>query len=307
MYGCPRLLLTVLLAISSVTPVFAEAPYRIGVLRGPTAVAFAPMIHGSMRRVDGRAVEVVAYPDPPALIAAFIGREVDSATLPSNAAAQLSGRGVGVEVAAAFIWGVLYLVGPAGTQLADLRGPVHSIGRGASPDIILRYILEQEGVTDRIRVEYGYAQVELSQLMIAGRVNAGVLPEPFVTRVLRENPELSIVADLQERFEAHADSGVPQTVLVVRPGDPMAAGIAELLRDSVTDVLADEERTGRLVAELGIGLDEQTARSSLPRLNLRVESARESRPALERFYEILHDFEPASVGGQLPPPAFYGE
>ncbi len=299
--------LILLLLAASIMPVFADSAYRVGVLRGPTAVAFAPLFDSSIELADGRPVEIAAYPDPPSLIAAYIGGEVDSATLPSNAAAQLSGRGVEVEVAATFVWGVLYLVGPAGTGLGELRGPVHSIGRGASPDILLRYILDSEGATERIRVEYGYAQVELAQLLIAGRVDAGVLPEPFVTRVLRENHDLGIVADLQERFQAHADSGVPQTVLVVRPGDPVASEITDLLRDSVADVLADPDRTAELVAGLGLGLDEATARSSLPRLNLRVETAHESRPALERYFGILYEFEPASVGGQLPPVGFYGE
>ncbi len=300
------LILILLLAVSMV-PLSADSPYRLGVLRGPTAVAFAPVFNSSTELADGRPVEIAAYPDPPSLIAAYIGGEVDSASLPSNAAAQLSGRGVGVEVAATFIWGVLYLVGPAHTSLGELRGPVHSIGRGASPDILLRYILDQEGLASVIRVEYGYAQVELAQLLIAGRVDAGVLPEPFVTRVLRDNRELGIVADLQERFEAHTGSGVPQTVLVVRPGDPAAPEITELLRTSVARVLAEPDRTAELVAGLGLGLDEATARSSLPRLNLRVASGRESRPALERYLGILYDFEPASVGGRLPPPEFYGE
>lgn len=305
MHKCSPLIL--LLLTAATMPLFAESSYRVGVLRGPTAVAFAPVFSSSAELVDGRPVEIVAYPDPSSLIAAFISGEVDSASLPSNAAAQLSGRGVDVEVAATFIWGVLYLVGPADTELEELRGAVHSIGRGASPDILLRYILDQEGLTARIRVAYGYAQVELAQLLIAGRVHAGVLPEPFVTRVLRENPELGIVADLQELFQTHADSGVPQTVLVVRPRDPAASEITELLRESVADVLASPERSAKLVAELGLGLDEATARSSLPRLNLRVESGRESRPALERYFGILYDFEPASVGGQLPPAGFYGE
>lgn len=286
---------------------YAQDTYRIGVLRGPTAVAFAPMIDRPPVLVDGRRVEVVAFPTPPNLIAAYLGGDVDAATLPSNAAAQLSGRGAPVEVASTFIWGVLYVVGPAGTTLDDLEGEVYSIGRGASPDVVFRYVLEQEGLTDRIEVAYGYAQVELSQLLIAGRVEAGVLPEPFVTRVIAENDSLEIIADLQERFAEHADSGLPQTTLVVRPTDDVArADLVGLLGDSVDAVLADPEAAAELVAGLGVGLDEQTVRESLPRLNLRVESAAQSRAALERYLSILYEFEPASVGGSLPDDAFYG-
>ena len=284
----------------------AQDTYRIGVLRGPTAVAFAPMIDDPPTLDDGRTVEVVTFPTPPNLIAAYLGGEVDAATLPSNAAAQLSGRGAPVQVASTFIWGVLYVVGPAGDALDDLDGEVHSIGRGASPDVVFRYVLEQEGLAGQIEVAYGYAQVELSQLLIAGRVQAGVLPEPFVTRVLAENAELGIVADLQERFAEHAESGLPQTTLVVRPADDAGAELVALLGESVAEVLADPEAAATLVAGLGLGLDEDTVRASLPRLNLRVESAGESRGALERYLSILYEFEPASVGGSLPGDAFYG-
>jgi NitT/TauT family transport system substrate-binding protein len=285
---------------------FAQDPYRIGVLRGPTAVAFAPMIDEPASLADGRQVEVVTYPTPPNLIAAYLGGEVDAATLPSNAAAQLSGRGAPVEVASIFIWGVLYVVGPDGADLSDLEGPVHSIGRGATPDVVFRYVIQEEGLADRIDVEYGYAQVELSQLLIAGRVQAGVLPEPFVTRVTMENDSLGIVADLQELFSRHAQSGLPMTALVVRPADAASEQIVGLLRDSVDAVLANPDETAELVAGLGLGLDAETARASLTRLNLRVESASESEAALRRYLSILHAFEPASVGGGLPPATFYG-
>ncbi len=298
-----KILFAILVLIVGSTLV-AQDSYRVGVLRGPTAVAFAPMIEEAVF-IDEMPVEVVAYPTPPNLIAAYLAGEVDAATLPSNAAAQLSGRGAPVEVAATFIWGVLYLVGPSDLALDELSGPVHSIGRGASPDIVLRYILEQEGLADEVTVEYGYAQVELSQLMIAGRIRAGVLPEPFVTRVLAQNESLGIVADLQERFAAHAQSELPQTVLVARPGDPNVNLLVDALSESVEWVLTNPTPAASLVAGLGLGLDEETALASLPRLNLRVEGVSESEAALRRYIQILFDFEPAAVGGQLPPDSFY--
>lgn len=284
----------------------AQDVYRIGVLRGPTAIAFAPLFDAGEELDDGRVVEIVPFPSPPNLIAAWLGGEVDAATLPSNAAAQLSGRGAPVKLASTFIWGVLYVVGPSGATLGDLRGEVHSIGRGATPDVVFRYVLDQAGLSDRIQVAYGFAQVELAQLLIAGRVAAGVLPEPFVTRVLAANPELGIVADLQEQFETYAGSGLPQTVLVVRQEDDADANLVRLLRESVDDVLERPDETAALVAGLGLGLDAPTARASLPRLNFRVESAAQSRPALERYLGILFEFEPASVGGSMPGAGFYG-
>ncbi|MFW5684265.1 MAG: ABC transporter substrate-binding protein [Spirochaetota bacterium] len=302
-----RISMVVLIGLVVVAGVCAQEPYRVGVLRGPTAVAFAPLIEDAPRLGGDQVLEIVTYSTPPNLISAYLAGEVDAATLPSNAAAQLFGRGAPVEVASTFIWGVLYLVGPKGVEIHDLSGPVHSIGRGATPDVVFRYVLEEEGLTNAIAVEYGFAQVELSQLLIAGRVSAGVLPEPFVTRVLAENDTLGVVADLQKLFEEHAGVGMPQTVLVTRPADRNAHAVVALLEESVERVLADPEAAGALVSDLGLGLDRETVVSSLPRLNLRVETAAESEPALRSYLRILHEFEPASVGGSLPADEFYGE
>jgi ABC-type nitrate/sulfonate/bicarbonate transport system substrate-binding protein len=140
-------LFVVVLVFFSVHPALAGTAYRLGVLRGPTAVAFAPMLESPVRLADGRTVEIRLYPDPPALTAAYLAGDVDAATLPSNVAAQLSARGQTIEVGATFIWGVLYLIGPRDVSLGDLSGPVHSLGRGATPDIVLRYVLAQEGLS----------------------------------------------------------------------------------------------------------------------------------------------------------------
>ncbi len=305
------------LVLATAAPLFSQhspcSPdaYCVGVLRGPTAVAFAPLIEdASMGRPatlsDGRAVEIAAFPTPNELIGAYVAGRVDAATLPSNAAAILAGRGLPIEVSATFLWGVLYLVGPAGERLSEVAGEVETIGRGATPDFIFRYILREEGLSERVVPSYGFAQVELSQLLIAGRERYGVLPEPFVTQVLRQNPALGIVADLQQLFRRHAGVPLPQTVLVARPQPSVSEELVAILAGSVSEVLDSPVDAGATVETLGIGLDAATVVEALPRLNLRVESAADSEAALRRYFEILFSFAPEAVGGALPEDSFYG-
>jgi NitT/TauT family transport system substrate-binding protein len=282
-------------------------PVRVGVLAGPTAVAFASLIEDPPVLSDGRRVEIVIYPSPSVLIPRLIAGELDGATLPSNAGAQLFNRGVDIRVAATFIWGVLYLLGPREVdridQLVDLG--VHSLGRGATPDLVLRYLLAAEGLQDAVEVIYGFDQVELAQLLVAGRISAAVLPEPFVTQVLRSTEDVHVVADLQQLFEERTGSGLPQTVLLVTPSAP-AGELVDCLRESVAQVLSDPEDTASLVADMSIGLDRETTLLAIPRLNLRVESGRDSRDALDTYFGVLAAFEPQSIGGGLPAERFYG-
>lgn len=310
--GAALLFITLAATAYAQSDACSDGDICVGVLRGPTAVAFSPLIEaqstGSPATLaDGTPVSIALFPTPNELIAAYVSGRVDAATLPSNAAAVLSGRGLPIEVSATFLWGVLYVVGPAGEELEDVRGEVETIGRGATPDFVFRYILEEQGLADQISPSYGFAQVELSQLLIAGRERYGVLPEPFVTRVLRENEELGIVADLQRRFEALTGLGMPQTFLVARPDGDVPAQLAGILEGSAAVVLGDPAAAGATVEALGIGLDAETVIDALPRLNLRVEGARESEAELRRYFEILYSFAPQSVGGALPSDEFYGE
>ena len=123
---------------------------------------------------------------------------MDAATLPSNIAAQLWNRDVDVKITATFLWGVLYIVGTdPESGIPGLAGrQVYSLGRGSTPDLLLRYLLGTEGIDPEadLTIAYGLGQIELSQLLIAGRIDAAVLPEPFVTRTLSANEDIGVIA-----------------------------------------------------------------------------------------------------------------
>ena len=294
----------------------AVEPFRVGVLRGPTAIAFAPMI-ADPPTMSGRPLEIEVFPSPDVLVARIISNDLDAAAIPSNLAVQLYNRDIQLEVVATFIWGVLYVVGPAGLtagarpadqSLAELSGrEVYVPGRGATPDLVFRYLLDREGTAD-VSVRYGFSQVEISQLLIAGRAEFAVLPEPFVTRVLSATQDRVVVADLQAEWREATGQDMPQTVLVaVGTAEPRErVALFEALGRSVGEVTGEPSVALSNVETLGLGLDTATAVSALPRLNLRVVSGRESRSALERYFDVLRGFDPASIGGSLPGADFYG-
>jgi len=312
-----RIVLVMLLLAIWLVPVAAEEDYTVGVLRGPTAIAFAPLLSGESSQVAGRDLVPRIFPSPDVLVARIISGDVDAATIPSNLAAQLYNRGVDIEVVCTFIWGVLYVVGPQGSDgLSALsNGEVYAPGRGATPDLVLRYLLDRQGLSDSVTVRYGFSQVEIAQLLIAGQIDYAVLPEPFVTRVLRGADNRVVVADLQRLWLEETGLEIPQTVLVTvgssgRPaaGAPTVPGdLVSVLTESVYRVNNAPQRALAQVDTLGLGLDEPTAMDALPRLNLRVETARESRPALEAYFAVLEQFNDQAIGGRLPEAAFYGE
>ncbi|MFW5828255.1 MAG: ABC transporter substrate-binding protein, partial [Alkalispirochaeta sp.] len=191
----------------------------VAALQGPTGVGVAPYLSEPVTRTDNGNVSFEIVPDPSVMVGRLSSGEADIGMLPSNVAAQLFNRGVPVKIGAVTLWGVLYVVGTdeAIQEWEDLRGrSVQSIARGATPDILLRHLLAENGVDpdSDVTLDYRFAPAELAQLVAGGEVDLAVLPEPFVTQVLSRRDDLSIVLDFQEGWAELYDDAYPQTVVV---------------------------------------------------------------------------------------------
>ena len=301
----------------------AQLPERVrtitlGTLRGPTALALAPMIDGnpeiSTRTADELIEAEMAYAiegSPQVLVSRLISGEVDIATLPSNVGATLSSRGVPVRIGPTFLWGLLYLLGPEGelSTWEDLEGrTVYSIGRNTTPDLLLRYFLSEADLSPQedVTIDYSFGHVELAQALIAGRAELAVMPEPLVTQVLLNNQDLGVLIDLQAEWEvAQGDEGYPQTVFLVR--EELASEDPELLdavfaqiRSTIQATLDQPDESARLAEELGLGFSRAAALRAIDRLNLRYIGVEQARDALNRYFQVLFELAPDSVGGSVP-------
>ncbi len=287
----------------------------IATLRGPTGVGMAPAlaeqpILGQRTRI---AVEVV--PEPGVMVARLASGEAQVGMLPSNVVAQLHGRGVPVQIAAVTLWGVLYVVGTdtAIDEWTDLRGrEIHSIARGANPDIILRHLLDRNGIDpdDELTIEYGYGHVELAQLVAAGEVSLAMLPEPFVTQVLSRRDDLSVLLDVQSEWRRFYGAAYPQTAVVVRRdfADDHPEAIAEAL--DVVESGWDRILTSPLDDTLApawsaLGISPAIVEAALGRFNARYLASSDAQEELDAFFRILATFDPRAVGGSVPDESIY--
>lgn len=128
-----------------------------------------------------------------------------------------------MEILALNTLGVLYVVenGDSIQSIEDLRGKtVYSTGQGATPEYALNYILSENGMTvgTDVTVEYKSEHSELAALLAAGQADIAVLPQPFVTSVLTQNPDVRIALDLTEEWDKVTEDGSKLTMgaLVVR-------------------------------------------------------------------------------------------
>ena len=293
-----------------------EVTLSVVTLRGPTGVG---LVDAMQEQELGNGVsvnwEVAGAPD--VAVSRLLSGEADLVTLPTNVAAQLFNRGGDVAVAGTTLWGVMYLVGPEGSvdDWSDLEGEtVHTLAQGATPDVLLRYILAENGIDPAadLTIDYSYGHVELAQLAASGDVRFAVLPEPFVTQVTMRNPQMRVLLDFQEAWKAVTGSerSYPQTVFVARRSAaeryPDAfATLMGRIADSLRAALEDPMETARLTEASEVGLPAAVTESAIPRFNIGYESATAARKEINDYLQVLYDFNPRSVGGAVPGEAFY--
>jgi NitT/TauT family transport system substrate-binding protein len=289
---------------------------KIASLKGPTSIGMLKLHkeNPSLGNNANSSYEIV--PSPEVMISKILSNEVQIAALPTNVAAKLYNKGSGYRIAAITGYGVLYLLQQTSDIKTwdDLKGKkINVISKGSTPDVALRYLLEKNGINilSDVTLDYTLEQVELSQLMIAGKADLAILPEPFVTMVTVKNPKVTIAFDIEQQWKK-AGNGDPMPMsCVVVNGD-----FADNHREIVDEFLKQYQQstiwaTGNikdaslLVEEFKIGMDAATAEAAIPRCNIRFTTLDDSKEIIKNYINTILGFSPEDVGGKMPDENFY--
>lgn len=291
---------------------------RIATLKGPTGMGMVEL----MKRNDlGEAeldynVEVMGSPD--ALVGKVISGEVDVAAVPTNLALVLYNRTEGdVQLAAVNTLGVLYLLenGDTINSMADLAGKTVNIsGKGATPDFIFRYLLQQQGlqVDQDVILDFKLEHSDLAAALVAGDVDTALLPQPHVTTALMRNEQLRIALDITEQWNEIMGEGseLPMGCIIVNrefaESNSEALNIfLEEYEQSTAFVNSEIGQAAELIEAYEILPNVAIAQKAIPLSNIVYIDAQAAKPFLEDYYQILYEFEPKSVGGKLADDGFY--
>lgn len=289
---------------------------NVGALRGPTVINMIKMFEDNTV-MGGTKVNYSVAEAPNIIMSRLLNGELDIATVPSNLAAKIYNKGVPYQTGAVSVWGVLYILsnGVEINNWSDLKGKeIELFGKGATPDILLRYLLKQNGIDPEkdVTLNYSAGNVELAQKMIAGQVKIAVVPQPFATMVMAKNKDIKQVLDFQEEWKRiHGeDVAMPQACLVIKKdlAEKHHDVIVEFLQkyeESINWVNQNPAEASALLEKHNTGMKAKLAESAIPYCNMKYVDAVDAKPALEKYYSILHDFAPETIGGKLPDEGFY--
>lgn len=281
---------------------------NVAALKGPTGMGLAYVMS---EQTDAYHVEMFDAPD--VVAGKFINGEIDIAAIPINLAATLYNKTEGEAVMIAInTLGVLYILenGESVQSFADLAGKtLYATGQGSTPEYVLAYLLEKNGLTGQVEVEYLAEHATLAAMMAAGEVELAMLPEPNVSSVLVKSDVARVALDLTAEWDAVSDTALLQGCYIVRRSvleeEPEAVkAFVEAAADSAARVVS-EDGAAKLIAELGIVGSEDIAARAIPNCNIVCITGEEMRQAAAAMLQVLFDANPASVGGTLPDDALY--
>ena len=297
---------------------------RVASLKGPTSIGLVSFMNKAKQDASAYRntydFQISASADE--ILPQLIKGDVDVALIPANAASVVYNKTKGaVTCLNVNTLGVLSVVtgdGAVTTFDALADHTVYLNGKGATPEYVMNYLLSCTGLADKVTLEFKSEATEVVSVLAADPTAVGVLPQPFATAATVKNKQLHMVVDLTDVWnkvqDASDSAGKPSQlvtgVTVVRNAflEEHRDAVREFLlaqKDSVKTANADPAAAAQLVVDAGIIDSAAVAEQAIPACHLVCLTDDELKDALSGYLQVLHNADPASVGGTLPAEDFY--
>ena len=312
-------LLPVVYAFPSIAAAEDKKPVIWGPPAGPSIVAAYAVKTGMLDTLlPGCQFKVWNNPDQ---IRAGLGSgTINMAILPSYSGANLYNKGLDVRLANILTDGLLYIVAPEASNiktLQDLVGKKLAVPfKNDMPDYIMQAILKAYNIKpDAIDIQYTGSLPEAMPLLMIGRVDAAVIVEPAASTVISmsaASPKKIVRAlDIQKLWEKVSKTdAIPQAGLVIGKGFEGDAGTKKIaalnacLASALERIRSDPEKAAEQVGDL-LDFPPRLIAASVAFSHLVVHNAKEVKPSLETFFNVLVEQNSAILGGKLPDDGFY--
>ena len=312
-------LLPVVYAFPSIAAAEDKKPVIWGPPAGPSIVAAYAVKTGMLDTLlPGCQFKVWNNPDQ---IRAGLGSgTINMAILPSYSGANLYNKGLGVRLANILTDGLLYIVAPEASNiktLQDLVGKKLAVPfKNDMPDYIMQAILKAYDIKpDAIDIQYTGSLPEAMPLLMIGRVDAAVIVEPAASTVISmstASPKKIVRAlNIQKLWEKVSKTdAIPQAGLVIGKGFEGDAGTKKIaalnacLASALERIRSDPEKAAEQVGDL-LDFPPRLIAASVAFSHLVVHNAKEVKPSLETFFNVLVEQNSAILGGKLPDDGFY--
>jgi len=316
----------VLVWLGLLSLVFGAQKLEKLVVAGPFSSISHPLLHivesGALRDVAEK-VEFKLWQNPDELRALLLKKEVHFVALPTNVAANLYNKKEPIRLLNVPIWGILEIVSRDANlkRIEDFKGKEIIVPfRADMPDIVLQALIKQAGldVKKDFHLKYVPNPPDAMQMLILRRADNVLLAEPATSMAMRKTgsfpvsliaPELHRSLNLQSEWGRlyHTVPKIPQAGMSV-VGE-MDAHIVKRFNEEYAKALAwyqsHPKEAGEMVEKALKSFKAEAISDSIAHTQFDLQSAQQSREALERFFEVLMQIEPKLIGSKIPDEGFY--
>lgn len=281
----------------------------VGVPTAPPALPVLHMIEDNLLGEDVT-IELATWNAPEELLAMVQGGEHDLYAFPLTVVSTLYNKGMDVRLMNVNTWGVTYFMttDPDFTSWSDLAGKtVYVPLQSSPPDALTQYFLNEAGLTVGQDVQIVYASTaEVASLLASGEAQYATLIEPQVTSAMKQNSDVRRALSFEDEWQRvtgtdtmipNAGFGTTQRFLDENP--ELAAEFQAAYEESVQWVL-DNPAEAAALAEKYLDMNAAVVEAAIPTMGLTFKSAEDAKSELDDFYQLLYDFDPSMIGGELP-------
>lgn len=290
---------------------------RLAGMKGPTSIGLVGLLEENEKETTKNDYEFSLHGAASEIVPKLTKGELDIAAVPANLASTLYNNTNGaIKLLAVNNLGVVYIVAKNEeiSSVADLNGKtIFATGKGSTPEIALRHVLEGNGIDpdNDVTIEYRDEASAILPELQKNESAIALLPQPYVTVAGSKVEGLKTVLDLNEEWEKlNPDCGLVTGVIVVRTAfaeeNPEAVkAFLDEYKFSVETVLDDVPNAAQLVAKHGIFDNAAVIEKAIPKCNLTFISGEDMKTPVSKYLGVSYEQNPKSIGGKLPEDDFY--
>lgn len=278
---------------------------------GLTAIAVAKLIKEKPEIKAGYNVNYTIEQSSESLVTSVMKNEPDIAIVPSNIAATVFNKNKEYKIAGTVGFGSFYIGTTNENQtFEDLKGKeVYNIGKGLTPDIIAKTILKDKGIDVDKDINFSYVDGvnELAPIILSGKTQYAVIPEPALSTVQSKNEKFNVILDLNEEWKKinNLEYGYPQSTIIVKKDlyENHKEFVKEFLnqvKDGTQWIYENKETLGTYCEEIGVSAKKEIVMKSLEKSNIQYVDIKDCYKEYKAYFEKLNQFDPKTIGGSIP-------
>lgn len=307
--------LIVILAIVLMTSLFVSCTdndvkvININMPDGAPALALAKVIKDFS--YEDYIINYKIVPGVSEISASLSQKTANIAILPTNIASKMYASNIDIKLISSNVFGVLYLVGTEEiTSLEALKGQtIQCIGQGGTPEFMLKYILESNGIgLDEVTIQYQSDGSAIIPMLKVGTAKFAVLGEPAAT-MSTQKTNSKILFDLQEEwqkltgFEGYPQASTVATTDTINKHYGFLKAFNKAMQENVEWITDNYDDVNITLYDNGSAVMFSSS-EVIENCNIGYVKASDAKANITRYLETMKNFNTAFVGA-IPDDGFY--